>query len=67
MQCSQGAGSRQELVIVQEILPGHDRLSQQPDCRVTFQAPMVSAKNSAETEKSEHRTPDAGRLMVKNM
>ena len=68
MLCSQGEGSHQELVIIQEIQLGQHRLSQQLDCRVTFQAPMVSAKNSAETEKSEHcRTPDAGRLMVNIM
>ena len=68
MQCNQGAGSRQELVIIQEILQGQPRLSQQRDCRVMFQAPTVNAKNSAGTEKNERcRTPDTGRLMVNNM
>jgi hypothetical protein len=66
MQCSLDEDSRQELVITQAILLGQHKLSQQLDCRVTFQAPMVSAKNSAEREKKERsRTPDAGRLMVK--
>ena len=65
MQCSLDEDSRQELVITQEILLGQHKLSQQLDCRVTFQAPTMSAKSSAEKEKSEHcRTPDAGSLMV---
>ena len=66
MQCSLDEDSRPKLVITQEILLGQRKLSQQLDCRVTFQAPTVSAKSSAEKVKSEHcRTPDAGRLMVK--
>ena len=66
MQSSQDAGSHHESVIIHEILLGQHRLSQQLDCRVTFQAPTVSAKNSAEKVKSERcRTPDAGRLMAK--
>ena len=65
MQFSQDVGLHQESVIIHKILPGQHRLSQQLDCRVTFQAPTVSAKNSAEKSKNVHcRTPDAGRLMA---
>ena len=65
MQSSQDDGLHLESDIIHEILLGQRKLSQQLDYRVTFQAPMVSAKNSAEKEKTERsRTPDAGRLMV---
>ena len=65
MQSSQDAGSHHESVIIHEILLGQHRLSQQLGCRVTFQAPTVSAKNSAEKAKSKLcRTPNAGRLMA---
>ena len=66
MQLSQDAGLHQESVIIHEILRGQHTLSQQLGCRVMFQAPTVSAKNSAEKAKSEHcRTPNAGRLAAK--
>ena len=66
MQFSEDAGLHHESVITHEILRGQHKLSQPLDCRVTFQAPTVSAKSSAEKAKSVHcRTPNAGRLMAK--